>query len=142
MAERMMSARPGGPRAMALGLAGGVLTVALVACGQGNSPAAVPVSDAVCQVTCSDASPSAYVAIAVSPSSLVCGQATSPSSGEDAQKRAVATCGHSDCVPVIWGHQGVAAVAVNRLAYGWGWANDASSTAEARAIALCQSRTP
>ena len=118
------------------------MTVALVACGQGNSPTATAAEAGPCQIICSDAAPSSFVAIAVSPSSLACGQATSSSNGEDAQTLAVKACGHSDCVPVVWGHDGVAAVAVNRVAYGWGWANDASSTAEARATALCQSRTP
>jgi hypothetical protein len=53
----------------------------------------------------------------------------------------VAACGRGDCVPVIWGQSGVAAVAVDRAVYGWGWAVAASSTAEARAIADCESRT-
>jgi len=45
-------------------------------------------------------------------------------------------------VPVVWGDDGVVSVAVNNVAYGWGWAPQASSTADSRAIASCQSRTP
>lgn len=140
MAERMTPGRHGGPRVIPLGLAAGSLTVALVACGGGDSPTAV--AAAQCHVVCSDASPSAYVAIAVSPSSLVCGAAANLGTAEQAKLRATTTCGRSDCVPVIWGHNGVAAVAVNQVAYGWGWAPDASSTAETKAIALCETRTP
>ena len=139
MAERM-PARPGGPRASALGLVAGFLTVTLAACGQGDSPTALQAAGQ-CHVTCSDYSTSLYVAIAVSPSSLVCGSAANLGTADAAKKRAVATCGRGDCVPVIWGQGGVAAVAVDRVAYGWGWAVAASSTAEARAIALCESRT-
>ncbi len=51
-------------------------------------------------------------------------------------------CGRSDRIPVVWGRRGVAAVAVNGVAYGWGWAPNASSTAEAEAVAHCESRTP
>jgi hypothetical protein len=140
MAEKMMSARPGEPRAISLGLVAGFLTVALAACGQGSSPTTATGSTAQCHVACSDAS-SAYVAIAVSPTSLVCGAAANVGTEEEAKKQAVATCGHGDCVPVIWGRSGVAAVAVSQDAYGWGWADAASSTAEAKAVALCASRT-
>jgi hypothetical protein len=45
-------------------------------------------------------------------------------------------------VPVLWGADGCAAVAVNEVAYGWGWANVSGAVAEARAVAHCQSRTP
>ena len=141
MAQETMSARPDRPRVMLLGLVAGFLTVALVSCGGGNSPTTAAVA-AQCHVSCSDASPSAYVAIAVSPSSLVCGAAANLGTAEQAKLRATTTCGRSDCVPVIWGHNGVAAVAVNQVAYGWGWAPDASSTAETKAIALCETRTP
>lgn len=128
------------PRAMALGLAGLALTVALAACGGGNSPTSAAVG--VCHVVCSDFSSSAYVAIAVSPSSLACGTAANQPNSEEAQRRAVAACGHADCTPVVWGHDGVASLAEDQVAYGWGWAPAASSTADARAIASCESRTP
>ena len=143
MAERKQ-ARPGGPRLMSTGLVVGLLTFALVSCGQGNSSTAPEPTGAagLCHVVCSDYSTSLYVAIAVSPSSLACGTATNLGTADEAKKRAVATCGRGDCVPVVWGHGGVAAVAVDQVAYGWGWAAAASSTAEARAISLCESRTP
>jgi hypothetical protein len=54
----------------------------------------------------------------------------------------VAACGHPLCVPAVWGHDGVASLAVDQVAYGWGWAPQASSTADAKALASCQSRTP
>jgi hypothetical protein len=125
---------------MALGLAAVALTVALVACGGGNSPTNAAVG--VCHVVCSDFSSSAYVAIAVSPSSLACATAANLPTSEEAQKRAVAACGHADCTPVVWGHDGVASLAEDQVAYGWGWATAASSTADTRAIASCESRTP
>jgi hypothetical protein len=138
MAERMPG-KPGAPRAIPLGLVAGFVTFALAACGQGNSPTAV--SAGPCHVVCGDYS-SLHVAIAVSPSSLVCGTAANLDTLEEAKSQSVAACGRSDCVPVIWGHGGVASVAVNRVAYGWGWAQGASSTADAMAIASCESRTP
>jgi len=138
MSERM-PAKPGRHRATLLGLAAAILTVALAACGQGTT---TPEAVGQCQVVCSDYSTSSYVAIAVSPSSLVCGSAANLGSANEAKSRAVVACGRDDCVPVVWGHDGVAAVAVDRVAYGWGWAVAASSTASARAIALCESRTP
>ena len=142
MAERMPG-RPGVPRATALGLVAGFLTLALVACGQGSSSTAPEPTGAagLCHVVCSDYSTSLYVAIAVSPSSLACGSATNLGTADEARKQAVAACGRGDCVPVVWGHKGVAAVAVSRVAYGWGWAVAASSTADTRAIDLCESRT-
>jgi len=59
-----------------------------------------------------------------------------------AKSGAIAACGHADCVPVVWGDDGVLSVAVNNVAYGFGWARNASKTADARAIASCESRTP
>jgi len=136
MVERMPTlARRRG--AMLLGL---LAASATVACGQEGS-ATIP-AVGVCHVVCSDYSNSSYVAIAVSPSSLVCGSAANQPTRNEAKKQAVAACGRPDCVPVVWGHDGVAASAVDQVAYGWGWAPDASSTAEARAIASCESRTP
>jgi hypothetical protein len=133
----------GGPWAMQPGLLAVILMVASIACGQGNQGNS-PTTSAVglCHVVCSDFSSSAYVAIAVSPSSLACGTAANLPTSEEAQKRAVAACGRVDCVPVVWGHDGVAALAEDQVAYGWGWAVAASSTADARAIASCESRTP
>ena len=138
MSERM-PARPGVHRAILLGLAAAFLTVALAACSQGTT---APEAVGQCQVVCSDYSTSSYVAIAVSPSSLVCGSAANLGSADEAKSRAVIACGRGDCVPVVWGHNGVASVAVDRVAYGWGWAPDASSTADSKAISLCESRTP
>ncbi|HXK09555.1 MAG TPA: DUF4189 domain-containing protein [Vicinamibacteria bacterium] len=140
-----MQARPGEPRPKRIGLVAGFLTVALAACGQGTSPTSVsgPSGTAgACHVTCSDYSTSLYVAIAVSPSTLECGTATNMGTSDAAKKAAVSTCGKGDCVPVVWGQRGVAAVAVDQVAYGWGWAADAASTADSRAIASCVSRTP
>ncbi len=142
---KITPARRSGPRLMAFGLAAGLLTISLVACGGGTSMSTATQPSAAagqCHVICSDASPSGYLAIAVSPSALVCGAGVSAASSEAAKKQAVLVCGHSDCTPVVWGKDGVGAVAVNQTAYGWGWANDASSTAENRALTLCESRTP
>ncbi len=94
-----------------------------------------------CHVICSSATAS-HGAAAVSPSALVCGVAVNKSTEERAKSGAVAACGHADCVAVVWGDNGVMSVAVNGVAYGWGWAQDASKTADARALASCQSRTP
>ncbi len=138
-------ARPARSRVRSLGLIAGLLTIVLVGCGGGSSTSTATQPNAAagpCHVICSDASPSAFVAIAVSPSALVCGAGVSAGSSEAAKKQAVLVCGHGDCTPVVWGKDGVGAVAVSQNAYGWGWANDASSTAEDRAIALCESRTP
>jgi hypothetical protein len=140
MVERM-PAWSGGPRAIPLGLVAGFLTVALAACGDSPTGPGRSGSAGPCRVACSDASASLHVAIAVSPSSLVCGSAANLGTADEAKKQAVAACGRGDCVPVVWGHGGVAAVAVDQVAYGWGWAAAASATAEARAIALCESRT-
>jgi hypothetical protein len=140
MVERMPT--PASRRwAMLLGL---LAASATFACGQAESATnpAVGVAVGVCHVVCSDYSSSSYVAIAVSPSSLVCGSAANQATRNDAKRHAVAACGHPDCVPVVWGHDGVAALAVDQVAYGWGWAPQASSTADARAIASCESRTP
>ena len=140
MVERMPT-RAGRRWAMLLGL---LAASATIACGQGESAATpvVGVAVGVCHVTCSDYSSTSYVAIAVSPSSLVCGSAVNRATGEAAKRLAVTACGRPDCVPVVWGHDGVAALAVDQVAYGWGWAPQASSTADARAIASCESRTP
>jgi hypothetical protein len=138
MLERTKKA--GGPWAMPLGLLPVILMVGLAACGEENSPTS-PAAGA-CHVVCSDFSTSAYVAIAVSPSTLVCGSATNQPTANEAEKRAVAACGRPDCVPAVWGHDGVASLAVDQVAYGWGWAPQASATADAKAIASCQSRTP
>ncbi len=138
------------PATFACVLSFGFLALASTGCGNGTSMTApnptgstgTPSGSAgTCQVTCSDYSTSAFVVIAVSPSSLVCGSAANVSTLDDAKKRAVAACGRSDCVPVIWGRNGVAAVAVDRVAYGWGWAVNASSTADSKAIAMCESRS-
>ncbi len=138
MADRMPGT-PGASRAIPLGLVAGILAIASVACGEGNSPTAVAAGQ--CHVVCGDYS-SLHIAIAVSPSSLVCGTAANVATLDAAKKEAVAACGRSDCVPVVWGQGGVASVAVNRVAYGWGWAVAASSTADAMAVASCESRTP
>jgi hypothetical protein len=144
MTERMPK-KTGEPAATARWLAAGFLTVMLAvtmaACGHGHSPTAERVEAGQCHVTCTDFSPSSYVAIAVSPSSLVCGSAANLPSLADTEKQAVAACGRDDCVPVVWGRDGVAAVAVDQVAYGWGWAPAASSTAERKAIASCESRS-
>ncbi len=143
MAETV-SAKRSFARAIPLGLIAGILAIAPVACGGGDSPtgASMPVAAGQCHVICGNSSTSLYVAIAVSPSALVCGSAANLPDATEAKKQAVANCGRSDCVPVVWGHGGVASVAVDQVAYGWGWAPDASSTADARAIASCESRTP
>jgi hypothetical protein len=146
MAERT-PARPGGYRAKKLGLVAGILSVALVACGHEDSPTSTGAGGpsawaGQCHIICSEYSTNQYVAIAVSPSRLLCGSAANLRTLSEAKTRAVATCGQADCVPVIWGQSGVAAVAVNRVVYGWGWAPAASSTADSRAIASCESRTP
>jgi hypothetical protein len=140
MAKRMPE-KPGGLREVSLVLAAVFLTIALATCGAGNKTTAPTGSAGACQVACSDYSTSEFVAIAVSPSSLVCGSAANLSTLDDAKKRSVAACGRADCVPVVWGHSGVAAVAVDRVAYGWGWAVNSSATAESRAVALCESRS-
>ncbi len=140
-----VSAKRGVVRAIPLGLVASVLVISIVACGKGNSPTSAMTPNAAagqCHVICGDSSPSMYVAIAVSPSALVCGSATNLPNADDAKAQAVAACGRGDCVPVVWGRDGVASVAVDQVAYGWGWANAASSTADARAIASCESRTP
>ncbi len=140
---KKMPARPGGSR-VTLGLAAGFLTLALAGCSEGFSPTepGQVAAPGQCRVTCSDYSTSLYVAIAVSPSALVCGSAANLTTVAAAKKQAVLACGREDCTPVVWGHSGVAAVAVDRLAYGWGWAPNAESTADAKAIASCESRTP
>jgi hypothetical protein len=91
---------------------------------------------------CSDFSTSAYVAIAVSPSSLTCATAANLPTAAAAKGRAVTACGRADCVPVVWGRDGVAALAEGQAAYGTGWAPDAASTAGARAIAACEGHAP
>ena len=135
-----MPTKAGGPRARLLGLAAVILTVVSIACGQGNSPTSAAAG--ACHVVCSDFSTSAYVAIAVSPSSLVCATAANQPTAEAAKVRAVTACGQSDCMPVVWGRDGVAALAEGQAAYGGGWAADAASTADARAIAACEGHAP
>ncbi len=127
-----------------IGLAAGFLTIVVMACGpvKGTTGATSATAAAGgCHVICSAATAS-HGAAAVSPSALVCGVAVNQSTLVGAKDGAVAACGHADCVPVVWGDNGVVSVAVNNVAYGWGWAVDASSTADSRAIATCQSRTP
>ncbi len=140
MTERIFH-RAGEPRPTAVWLAAAFLAVTLGACGHDHGPTAPAVAAGQCHVTCTDFSPSSYVSIAVSPSSLVCGVAANQSTLEAADKQAVVACGQSDCVPVVWGRDGVAAVAVDQVAYGWGWAPQSSSAAEGKAISSCESRT-
>ncbi|HXY41350.1 MAG TPA: DUF4189 domain-containing protein [Vicinamibacteria bacterium] len=126
-----------------IGLAAGFLTV-LVACSPEKGSTGTTAATAAaggCHVICSDAT-SSHGAAAVSPSALVCGVAVNQSTEARAKDGAVAACGRPDCVAVVWGDNGVVSVAVNNVAYGWGWAQDASKTADARAVANCQSRTP
>ncbi len=143
MADSSSSVRHG-RAATRIGLAAGFLAFVLVACDPvkgGSSATSATAAAGGCHVICSEATAS-HGAAAVSPSALVCGVAVNQSTEARAKAGAVAACGHADCVALVWGDNGVVSVAVNNVAYGWGWAADASRTADSRAIASCQSRTP
>ena len=98
-----------------------------------------------CEVICWACS-GQWAAVALSPSTHYCGWSADYSTLAGAKQRAVNECtkissGAADCQSVVWVQNGCAAVAVNRVAYGWGWAGS-QSTAEATAISQCQAHTP